>query len=46
MAYIDIQKAYNTIDSLMLDVDRSKQWRVMVVENKKRHIMPQPSLVM
>lgn len=45
MSYIDVQKAFDSIEDLLKTVNKSKNWRIMVVEGKNRHIMIPSSLL-
>lgn len=39
MSWIDIQKAYNTIDEAMVNFTDNENMRIMVVEGKKRYLL-------
>lgn len=45
MSYIDVQKKYFSIEELLQEVNKSKNWRVIVVEGKNRHPMLPSSLL-
>lgn len=45
MSYMDVQKKYFSVEELLQAVNKSKNWRIMVVEGKNRHPMLPSSLL-
>lgn len=45
MSYIDVQKSFDSVNALLKEVNKNKNWRIMVVEGKNRHIMLSSSLL-